>query len=177
VTKSFLEKESQADIGRFRPIFDKAVTAAKAIAQRAGLDFYDILEVRFYTPAEEKVIPAGEAATWRWDDLNRIAYIAIRRSTDPEALTHEVGHSLYHPSPLHDRNGEPKYGDKFCNAFRYFVHPEKGTDWMAKDGGEYDASALIAKCRDLNEFADYFVALCATKRQDMSKPVLGAEVI
>ena len=92
-------------------------------------------------------------------------------------LTHEVGHSLYHPSPLHDRHGEPKYGDKFCNAFRYVIHPDKGTGWMVKDGGEYDASALIAKCPDLKAFTDYFVTLCMKKRQDMSKGILDAEEI
>src|SRR5262249_40576979 len=145
----FLEHESQADIDRLKPVFDQAVAAAKAIALQAGEDFYEVEEVRFFTPQEEMDKLQSDAASWAWDDEKKLAFIAIRRSADPECLTHEVGHSLYHPSPLHDRHGEPPmYGDKFCNAFRYAVHPDKGTGWMAKDGGDYDASAIIAKCPD-----------------------------
>jgi hypothetical protein len=48
---------------------------------------------------------------------------------------------------------------------------------MAKDGGQYDAHALIRKCPDLQSFSDYFVNLCAIKRQDFSRRILDGEGI
>jgi hypothetical protein len=176
VSTSFLANESQTDIDRFQPCFDEAVARAREVALKANVSFYEIEKVRFYNLGEEKT--QTEDALWLPDDTKRTAHIAIRRAADPEGLTHEVGHCFFHPSPLHDRHNEdPQYGDKFCNGFRYVVHPTKGKSWMPNDGGRYDAHALVMKCPDLNSFSDYFVKLCAAKRQDMSKRILDGEGI
>ncbi|GAF69368.1 unnamed protein product [marine sediment metagenome] len=164
----FLEGEDQVDINRFKRIFDRARMAALEIAQKAGITFYEITELRFFTDEEEE--NSKESALWSWDDASKTSKIAMRRTADPEALTHEIGHSLYHPSPLHDRNNEDsKYGDKFCNAFRYVLHPSKSKGWMQCDGGQYDAHKLVKKCPDLESFSKYFVELCNKKRQVGSK--------
>lgn len=175
MTTKLFEGESKQTIDKYRPILDKAVKAGQEIARRAGTDFYEIAEARFFTLEEEK--KTTDAGSFYWDDEKKIAWIRMRRSADPECLTHEVGHCFFHPSLLHDRHGEPPLGDKFCNAFRYVLHPEKGTDWMAKDGGNYDGHAIIAKCRDLDGFMNYFSALNQKKRKDMSASVLNAEAI
>jgi hypothetical protein len=175
MTTKFFEGESRETIAKYRPIFDKAVKAGREIAQLAGTDFYEIVEVRFFTPEEEKKIT--DAGSFCWNDEKKLAWIKMCRSADPECLTHEVGHCFFHPSLLHDRHGEPPRGDKFCNAFRYFLHPDKGTDWMAKDGGSYDGNAIVAKCQDLEAFMKYFAALMQKKRKDTRTAVLNAEGI
>ena len=139
----FFENEGEEVREKYWPIYAKSMQAAKELASRAGIRFYEIEEIRFFTSAEQSTEPAAE---WTCDDNSRTARIAIRRDADPECLSHEVGHSFFHPSLLHDRHGEPPYGDKFCNAFRCLLHPEKGTSWMQNDGGAYDGRAILTKC-------------------------------
>src|SRR5262249_17566633 len=144
--------------------------------RRAGVGFYEIEEVRFFTRHEEAT--AREDGVWWPDDRRKVASIKLCRRADVEGLTHEVGHSLFHPSPLHDRHNEdPKYGDKFCNALRYVVDPAKGMEWMAADGEQYDAHKLVERCPDLETFGNYFVELCQRKRQSMNRRILDGEGI
>ena len=172
----FLKGEDQEVIDKYRPIFNLASMAALNIAKRASVIFYEVTEFRFYTEEEEKKVK--EAAIWSCDDANKTSKIAIRRTADPEALSHEIFHSLYHPSPLHDRNNEdPKYGDKFCNAFRYVLYSSKGKCWMQCDGSQYDAHSLVRKCPDLDSFSKYFVELCNKKRRAGNKRILDLENI
>ncbi len=172
MTTQFLECGSQEEIKKFKPIFDQAVEEAKKIAEKAGVTFFDIVEVRFYTSDEES--KEGNGCKWIPNDEAKTAVIKFSRNADLEALTHEVGHSFFHPSPLHERYNEgAQYGEKFCNAFRYALHPDKGKCWMATDGGSYDAHRLIKKCETLPEgklgdllaaLSKYFADLCEKKR-------------
>ena len=179
----FLECEAQKKVKELKPIFDRAVKKAKQIAEEAGVAFYDIVQVRFYTSDEEK--NEGAAGKWTPDDKAETAVIAFSRNADPEALTHEVAHSFFHGSPLHDSNNEHrKYGEKFCNAFRYALHADKSKSWMETESGPYDAHALVeklekrAKCKKVDLLAaltEYFVELCKKKGSKMCARILDSE--
>jgi len=172
----FLVGEEQGVVDKYRLVFDEAVNAAKGIAGKGARPFYEIVEVRFYTQQEGQI--KTEEGSWSPDDTAKTATIALKGTADPECITHEVFHSVFHPSPLHDRHNEDKtYGDKFCNGFRYSVNPSKGKHWMPNDGSPYDAHGLIARCPDLATFSSYFVGLCNKKRQDLGKRILDAESI
>jgi hypothetical protein len=48
----------------------------------------------------------------------------IRIDANPDAtgpLAHEVFHSAFHSCALHDRGADERWGDGFCDAFRYFM--------------------------------------------------------
>lgn len=164
------------DWKKFDPILHQAISAARAIAHEAGVPFYEIVEVEF----DDKF---KGPADWIWDDEKETARIKIKPDAEPEALAHEVGHSLFHRSPLHDRyNEDPKYGDRFCNAFRYVLYPGGGEFWGRNDN-KYDATKLAAKLRTdaqircvpeksdspklTKAFTTYFVDLCRRKRHSM----------
>lgn len=64
-------------------------------------------------------IPDGDS---RWVPKNDSAEIGIViKENNPGVLFHEMFHSAFHCSPLHDGGADERWGDAFCNAFRYFM--------------------------------------------------------
>lgn len=106
-------------------------------------------------------------------------------------ILHELFHSKYDPSVLHDGGSDEKWGDAFCDAFRYFASQKinLGDRWLAKidefsrcdfhqvmeRSGDpahdkkygYPASRIIAAVgSDWRRFPPYWNSICGRKRDE-----------
>lgn len=112
-------------------------------------------------------------------------------------ILHELFHSKYDPSAIHDGATDEQWGDAFCDAFRYFASRKLGiTDrWVEKIAGfakcnfdeimaqstdpqhdkryGYPASRIIASVgEDWQSFPDYWDHVIARRLAD-GHPILN----
>jgi len=125
-----------------------------------------------------------------WEDLTCCtAGIHIEaRCGDLGQVCHEVFHSAFHGSALH-KEGDERWGDAFCDAFRYFMETEHVTDkktWRqamecllkqefdnTKKGDcvymkyRFPASLIIKKCgSSLDDFKEMWFELCQERNAE-----------
>lgn len=78
------------------------------------------------------------------------------------ALFHETFHSAFHHSPLWQNQLNRKWGDGFCNAFRWFMETQllKKSHWLDTFRKTKDSYKILKKCNwDYQTFKDQWAYL------------------
>lgn len=113
-------------------------------------------------------------------------------------ILHELFHSKYDPSILHDGGSDEKWGEGFCDAFRYFASRKLklNDDWLTKIEGfsrsdfhqimkrswnltydkeyRYPASRIIAAVGPAwHAFPEYWNQICVRRRVE-NQPILDS---
>jgi hypothetical protein len=71
-----------------------------------------------------------------WAIKGNTSFISYNPDSDEGTLFHEIFHSIFHVSFLHNGSDDEKWGEAFCDAFRYFteyqVLKNKESNWFLK---------------------------------------------
>jgi hypothetical protein len=129
-------------------------------------------------------------AGWIWDDAKAEARIEIGTEAEPCAVYHEVFHSAFHKSPLHDGGTDQKWGDAWADCFRYSHDPafrskidkyrkmsyeeaKKYGDWNHDKEYAYPCSLIVEKCGGDNaKIKELWFDLCK-KRSEAKSSILN----
>jgi hypothetical protein len=125
-------------------------------------------------------------------------HILLNVDGDDGCILHEVFHSKYDPCIFHDGDSDEKWGDAFCDAFRYFGSRKMHLcdPWLKKIEGftgrtfdeimeeshdrnhdkayGYPASRIIKKVgSEWKEFPEYWKRLCCYRRKAQGCGILN----
>jgi hypothetical protein len=127
-------------------------------------------------------------AGWMLVD-ERHAKVKIGTEADVEAVYHELFHSVFHFSPLHQGRDE-EWGEAWCDGFRYFHDPSFGGkidryrrmtleevrragDWNHDRRYAYPCSLIINRCgADFRRFRELWLELCEQRKRE-GRDILG----
>ncbi len=81
---------------------------------------------------------------------------------DLGVIFHEIFHSAFHNSPIWKNQFNNKWGDGFCDAFRWFMETRllKKSLWLDSFSKTENSYKILKKCEgDYNKFKDLWVYL------------------
>lgn len=102
----------------------------------------------FVAIPEIRIRPDKLGATWGFDGI-----IEIGAGCEVDVLAHEIFHSAFHKSPLHEF-AEP-WGDGFCNAFAYHMTDGRAGIPLRRMSHTYLLGYHIPEVLILNEAPTY----------------------
>jgi hypothetical protein len=172
------------------------VTLADIIGEAKGFvrdwRWYEITKVEILRRAGNKDL----GADWIHNDQRGDARIEIGLRADIGCLFHEVFHCAFHAGPLHNGEDE-KWGDAWCDAFRYFHDPDfknkidkycemtidqaqGAADRSSDKSYAYPCSLIIKKCDHHDgKLKEMWFQLCKQRREsgkDVLRDYFGYDI-